>query len=175
MFDCFHVTLVQGQEPLESQTHTGRSCQQPALPGLPGTGCTCPYESLVAAITNCQEQNGISCLTALDIGSPKIEASSLLSGGFRDESAPLLSWFLEGTRIPWCVGSPSVHRAVSLASYHSPLCYHHHSSSSDPPACEDPYSDNGPTQVTQDNCSISKNVLHGWTHSILPHCQLSPT
>ena len=29
--------------------------------------------------TDCQEQNGISCLTALDIRSPKIEVSSLHS------------------------------------------------------------------------------------------------
>ena len=44
-----------------------------------------------------------------------------------------------------------------------------------PPSYKDTYDDIGPMQITQDNCSISRNILHGWKHSILSQCQFSPT
>ena len=97
----------------------------------------------------------------------------ILSGGFRNESVPFLSQLLEGTRISWCMGSSSILKAIRLpSSYHSHLCCHRHvSSDSDPPAYKDPYDDIGPTQIPQDNCCISKNVLHGWKHSMPSQCQ----
>lgn len=62
---------AEGPPPLPWGPSHGREAS-----ALPGTGRACPYEFLAAAVTDFHKQNGISCLMALEGGSPKIEVST---------------------------------------------------------------------------------------------------
>ena len=92
------------------------------------------------------------------------------SGGFRTESASLLSQLLEATWISWLVASSSILKASSLPfSYHSP-CLSHTSTTIItspslaltllPPSYKEPWNDTGPTHITEDNRSIPSNILY---------------